>query len=85
MVDFRYLANAPAKQTGIRQAPPLFTELHLKEADNTIHSSKTIHAPLSLTHNDSAVGILLRLRSECPRNYAFTPATANKTGDVRIT
>jgi hypothetical protein len=29
MVAFRNFAEAPEKQTGIRQAPPLLTELHL--------------------------------------------------------
>jgi hypothetical protein len=43
MVAFRNFANAPDKQTGIRQAPPLL--INLKEADNTIHISKTILLP----------------------------------------
>jgi hypothetical protein len=42
---FRNFANALEKPSGVRQAPPLLTELRLKEADNTIHSSKTIHLP----------------------------------------
>jgi hypothetical protein len=45
MVAFRNFVNAPENQTGIRQAPHLLTEIHLKEADNTIHSSETIHPP----------------------------------------
>ena len=45
MIAFRNFANAPQKQAGIREAPPLLTELHLKEADNSTHSSKTIHPP----------------------------------------
>ena len=72
MVVFRNFVNVPEKATGIRQAPSSLTELHLKEADSTTQSSKTIH-PLSLTHNDSAVDILIRLLSEKRRNYSFTP------------